>query len=64
MVRALIILNETIQLSVGYIVMRGDSDTVLKFVAGDKNVKKVELSALVWEVLELVKEVRGIRVLF
>ena len=64
MVRALIILNETIQLLVGYIVMRGDSDTVLKFVAGDKNVKKVELSALVWEVLELVKEVRGIRVLF
>ena len=64
MVGALVVLYEIGQLLSRYIVVIGDSKTILKIVTQDNKVKKAELLAMVWEVRELVKELRAIRVLF
>ena len=63
-VRVLVFLYETGQLLTRYIVVKGDSETFLKFMTRDNKVKKAELAAMVQEVQELVKELRGIKVLF
>ena len=54
-VRVLVVLYETGQLLTRCVVMRGDSETVLKFMKRDNKVKKAELAAVIWEVRELVK---------
>ena len=54
-VRALVILYEMGQLLTRCVVVRGDSETILKFMIRDNKVKKAELAAVVWEVRELVK---------
>ena len=61
-VRALVVLYEMGQLLTRYVVVRGNSETVLKFMTQDNKVKKAELVAMVQEsARELVKELRGIR---
>ena len=59
-----IILYETGQLFSGYVVVRGDSETVLKSMTWDNKFKKGELTAMVWEVQDLVKELKDVWVLF
>ena len=54
-VRALVVLYEMGQLLTRCVVVRGDSETVLKFMTRDNKVKKAELAAVVQEVRELVK---------
>ena len=54
-VRALVILYEMGQLLTRCVVMRGNLETVLKFMIRDNKVKKAELAAVVREVQELVK---------
>ena len=54
-VRALVILYEMVQLLTRCVVMRVDSETILKFMIWDNKVKKAELAAVVGEVQELVK---------
>ena len=62
--RVTIILYETGQLFIGYVVVRGDLETVLKSMTWDSKFKKGELTAMVWEVQDLVKELRDVGVLF
>ena len=54
-VRALRILYEMGQLLTRCVVVRGDSDTILKLMILDNKVKKAELAAVVWEMRELDK---------
>ena len=49
-VRALVVLYEMGQLLTRCEVVRGDSETILKFMTCDNKVKKAELAAVVWEV--------------
>ena len=52
---ALVILYETGQLLTRCVTMRGDSETILKYMTQDNKVKKAELAAVFREVRELVK---------
>ena len=49
-VRALVVLYKMDRLLSKYIVVRRDSETILKFMTWDNKVKKAELAAMVWEV--------------
>ena len=52
------------QLLVTLVIVRGNSKTLIKFMICDIKVRKAELVAMVWEVQELAKKIKGIRVLF
>ena len=63
-VRTLVILCEMGQLLARYVVMRGDSKTIVKFMTQANKVRIAELAAMVQEFQDLVRDIRGFRVLF
>ena len=46
-----------------YSIVRSYLEIKVKFMIQDNKVKKAKLAAMVWEVQELVKELRGVGVL-
>ena len=46
-VKTLVILYETGQLLARFVTMRGDLETILKFITWERKVKKAELAAIV-----------------